>query len=225
MILSPIHLLFALGMCTCGKAFLFQKNILIGHLLSDRFWRKNVCHSDTTIVLSLRKESRDENDNDEDSTLGSQLNLPALGPAGTSSNDSSSDAASTDDFSKNGIATTDSSNIKNNEHKASVRTFVNPKFALQYTCNVCQTKNRVLISRQAYQNGMVIAVCKGCKNKHWIADNLDPTLPTKNIEEYFESQGMNDVVNRVSEEVYEIERVWGLKEGEIKDDSGNKILE
>ena len=72
---------------------------------------------------------------------------------------------------------------------------------------------------------MVIAVCKGCNNKHWIADNLDPTLSHSNIEEYFESKGQGDAVNRVTEEVYEIERVWGLREGEITDEKGDAVLE
>jgi len=148
--------------------------------------------------------------------------------------------------------------------------FVNPKFSLQYTCNVCETKNRVLVSRQAYREGMVVAICKGCDTKHWIADNLDPTLKeTPNIEDYLlleqekkhnktehkqskessssgedlsmESGGDNvsndddsnennsknnsNVVHRVSKEVYEIERIWGLKEGVLTDDSGKTVLE
>ena len=158
--------------------------------------------------------------------------------------------------------------------------FVNPKFSLQYTCNVCETKNRVLVSRQAYREGMVVVICKGCGTKHWIADNLDPTLrETPNIEDYLlqeqernnnkikqelelekettktkkqsresskkvlsmenehddnndkakdsssNNENNNNVVHRVSKEVYEIERVWGLKGGVLTDDSGKTVLE
>lgn len=73
---------------------------------------------------------------------------------------------------------------------------------------------------------MVIAICKGCSAKHWIADNLDPTLSDNNIEEYFESQGKEeDKVKRVNKDVYEIERVWGFTPGEITDESGDTVLE
>ena len=51
------------------------------------------------------------------------------------------------------------------------------------------------------------------------------TLSHSNIEDYFESCGKGDTVNRVTEEVYEIERVWGLKEGGITDESGDAVLE
>ena len=74
---------------------------------------------------------------------------------------------------------------------------------------------------------MVIAICKGCTAKHWIADNLDPTLSDTNIEEYFVSQGKEEEqVTRVNGDVYEIERVWGFTTpGEITDDSGETVLE
>jgi hypothetical protein len=77
----------------------------------------------------------------------------------------------------------------------------------------------------AYREGMVIAICKGCQSKHWIADNLDPTLQANNIEEYFASRGLDDQVNRVSPDVYEIERVWDFKAGQITDDNGKTVLE
>lgn len=34
------------------------------------------------------------------------------------------------------------------------------KFELQYTCNVCETRNFHKVSRMAYRNGIVITVCK-----------------------------------------------------------------
>jgi hypothetical protein len=114
--------------------------------------------------------------------------------------------------------------------------FVSPKFELQYTCNVCDTRNRVIINRMAYREGMVIAICKGCDSKHWIADNLDPTLTFNNIEELFacrsegeqqqqQGQQQQQQVSRVTKEVYDIERVWGYKPGEMTDSQGNPVLE
>jgi DNL zinc finger len=80
----------------------------------------------------------------------------------------------------------------------------------------------------AYQKGMVVAICKGCDAKHWIADNLDPTLASNNIEELFAAGGDGDDnqrVNRVTREVYDIERVWEFNAGEITDNEGNPVLE
>lgn len=184
----------------------------------------------TTTILSMNEENKDENNEDDKiSTPGSKLGLPALGPAGTSSHNdnNNTDIASMDDLLDGPAAATATmeNNKTNGENTNTVQTFVNPKFALQYTCNVCETKNRVIISRQAYREGLVIATCKGCQNKHWIADNLDPTLSDSNIEEYFENRGLRDTVKRVNKEVYEIERVWGLKEGEITDEAGDTVLE
>jgi len=174
-------------------------------------------------MLWLYDKSEDENDDDTTSTSDLRVGLPALGPAGFCSINES--GASPDSLADTPADATATINDQKYQQTNKVPTFVNPKFALQYTCNVCETKNRVIVSRQAYREGLVIAMCKGCKSKHWIADNLDPTLPHSNIEEYFESRGQADTVNRVTEEVYEIERVWGLKEGEITDESGDTVLE
>jgi hypothetical protein len=174
----------------------------------------------TTTILSLYEK---ENDDDDENKAPA---LPALGPAITSSNNDCGGAASTEALpDAPAVAATTTVENQNETPTNTVQTFVNPKFALQYTCNICETKNRVIVSRQAYREGMVIAVCKGCNNKHWIADNLDPALSHSNIEEYFQSKGQGDTVNRVTEEVYEIERVWGLKEGEMTDESGDAVLE
>lgn len=178
-------------------------------------------------MFDKRNEGEDENEDesdDDDTASSSQLGLPALGPAGTSSrkeDDGATSQISTDLSPDTATEATATATYK-------VQTFVNPKFALQYTCNVCDHRNSIIVSRKAYREGIVIAVCKGCGNKHWIADNLDPTLADNNIEEYFESRGLGDTVNRVTEEVFEIERVWGLpvEGGEITDESsGDSVLE
>jgi hypothetical protein len=156
-----------------------------------------------------------------------------------------------------------------NQTLSTTAAFVTPKFELQYTCNVCETKNRVIVSRLAYREGLVIAICKGCQTKHWIADNLDPTLVDTNIEEYFtrlqqqqqQQQGVGgggalemeikdsnaatvdggsggntnidreqqqqqrpQQVNRVSQDVYELERVLEFT-GTVVDENGNTVLE
>jgi len=202
----------------------------------------------TSTVLSARRPRRTRKNDDDDDNGNGHGNgngtgkgpLPALGPAGSyTAMDPPSgaglfrnNAASAAGESSHGHGHSHShpaannNDDNNNNNNNTVATFVNPKFSLQYTCKICETKNRVLVSRQAYREGMVVAVCKGCDSKHWIADNLDPTLhQTPNIEAYLESKGLGDTLNRVSPEVYEIERVWGLKEGVLTDDSGKAVLE
>lgn len=215
------------------QGFSVSQNKLVGKsfphsLHPQQFSDRDNKHTVTTTALSLYKNSNDDDNDDDNEGNDSTPRLPALGPAGTSSHhgDDNGTTAAWNDLPESSAAAT--ATIRESETTTanhSVATFVNPKFALQYTCNICETKNRVVVSRQAYTEGMVIAVCKGCGNKHWIADNLDPTLSHSNIEEYFESRGLGDTVNRVTEEVYEIERVWGLKEGEITDESGDAVLE
>lgn len=207
----------------CCQAFSFPKQVRVENSLSSRLQRgklRGYFYRRTTTILSLYEKENDDDDENKAPVL------PALGPASASSNNHCDGVASVEALSDApAVAATTTVENQNETPTNTVQTFVNPKFALQYTCNICETKNRVIVSRQAYREGMVIAVCKGCNNKHWIADNLDPALSHSNIEQYFQSKGQGDTVNRVTEEVYEIERVWGLKEGEMTDESGDAVLE
>jgi len=75
----------------------------------------------------------------------------------------------------------------------------------------------------AYNKGVVIAVCKGCKTKHLIADNLgwsnvlDGFDGHTNIEDYMKSKGFENEVKRVSSSVFDLERTLHVKPQSKKD--------
>ena len=65
-----------------------------------------------------------------------------------------------------------SDSIKNESEKVPLGELKNRKLALGFTCKVCSTRNTKLISKQAYEKGVVLVKCEGCDNHHLIADNL-----------------------------------------------------
>ncbi|CAB3382267.1 Hypothetical predicted protein [Cloeon dipterum] len=71
------------------------------------------------------------------------------------------------------------------------------RFNLIYTCGVCSHRNSHFISKHAYEKGVVIVTCEGCKNRHLIADHLGwfQDFQEKNIEEMMAKKGQ--VVQRV----------------------------
>lgn len=74
------------------------------------------------------------------------------------------------------------------------------KFLMMYTCKLCKGRNAQMVSKVAYNHGMVISTCRHCKQNHLIADNerkLDMGADYgKKIEDYLVSQGQ--VVQRLS---------------------------
>ena len=121
---------------------------------------------------------------------------------------------------------------QDDEDDAALKKYVaNRKFELQYTCNVCETRNRNKVSRIAYRKGVVISTCKGCGTQHLIADNLGFTNlwdeNEGNIEKYFKSKGMEDSVNRVSKDVFDLENMLShdSESGSILGEDGKPALE
>ena len=66
------------------------------------------------------------------------------------------------------------------------------KFMMMYTCKICKHRNAQMISKVAYDKGMVVSTCKQCRNKHLIADNqgkLDFPSFGKKIEDFLAVKG------------------------------------
>ena len=186
--------------------------------------------SDINILHASNTDGIGESDDDEEDT--SPFALPAIGSSSfwdkaDSSSNASFDTTTSDlTGNKNGI-------IISNEY-ASV---VSKKFKIQYTCKKCDTRNEHAVTRLAYRKGVVIAQCKGCFTKHWLADNLgwsnhiggfDFDNGERNIEQYMANKSQelvgsadekeNDVVMRVSQEVFDLESVlYKGKEGQLDD--------
>ena len=51
------------------------------------------------------------------------------------------------------------------------------RFELQFTCNVCESRNVHSISKHAYTKGTVIVTCPNCNSTHLVADNLNCAQP------------------------------------------------
>jgi hypothetical protein len=102
------------------------------------------------------------------------------------------------------------------------------------TANFCTDCHVSFYLSVADRSGVVIARCKGCESQHVIADNLGWTdykggfqKGETNIEEYFANRGLAENVNRVSQEVFHLEKTLfhDSKSGSIIGDDGNPALE
>mmetsp|Transcript_47636 Transcript_47636/g.116031 ORF Transcript_47636/g.116031 Transcript_47636/m.116031 type:complete len:258 (-) Transcript_47636:151-924(-) len=168
-------------------------------------------------MTARRRRSYDDEDEDEKEGLSPRPTvIPRLPPMSywraTGSSTNEEEGTSAQSSSSSSVAVPSSSTT-------SGPAFVSPKFELQYTCNKCETRNRVLVSRQAYREGMVIAICNGCKAKHMIADNLH-----KSTGYHIEDDDHLDLL-RVSTDVFDLEKVLDLPTGRIRDENGNTVLE
>ncbi|XP_067945768.1 uncharacterized protein [Watersipora subatra] len=65
------------------------------------------------------------------------------------------------------------------------------RLAIVFTCKVCSNRQTKTFSKKAYEEGVVIVQCDGCKNRHLIADNLNwfTDVKGRNVEEILESKG------------------------------------
>ena len=126
-----------------------------------------------------------------------------------------------------------------------VGAIVSRKFQISYTCKVCGHRNTHQVSRLAYRKGVVIAQCKGCFSRHWLADHLgwskyaggfDWENGERDIEQYMRNRDFSarlagitcdvegDVVKRVTQQVFDLETMLhneGIpkinKEGDISE--------
>lgn len=174
------------------------------------------------------KDNNNNNDDEDEVETNMEKPMLSLPPIGESSYSSSFDLES----HNSGSSSTNSNanmnanmNMLNNDQPKAVGSVGSRKFELQYTCNVCETRNVHKVSRLAYTKGVVITVCKGCMTKHLIADNLEWSKfwgeygfeGKTNIEEYMEERGRGDEVNRVSRDVFHLEQI--LDDGNGKSNS------
>jgi DNL zinc finger len=181
--------------------------------------RQQQASSDNHILHATRRRNIGGSSSSSDENM--EKGIPQLPPIGTSSS-----------------LRLDDSDVTSTDGGAQLQSkpFVaHHKFQLQYTCNICETRNAHSISRIAYRQGVVIARCKGCDSQHLIADNLGWTdydggfrgNQTNTIEDYF-ANDQNVTVNRVSTEVFELEKILQLgtgKSGSIVGDNGQRALE
>ncbi|GJJ78862.1 mitochondrial protein import protein ZIM17 [Entomortierella parvispora] len=98
------------------------------------------------------------------------------------------------------------------QHKNPIPPNLDPKarMLIGFTCTVCNHRSHKTMSKHAYQHGVVIMRCDGCKNKHLIADHLG----------WFKNGGVTveDLVKENGETVQKLTRDYQLlKNGSAAD--------
>ena len=76
------------------------------------------------------------------------------------------------------------------------------KLKVMFTCKKCNYRNGKIISKLAYEKGVVIIRCDGCKNNHLIADNLgwfEELKNKRNIEKILAAKG--ETVRKIQNDV------------------------
>ena len=109
---------------------------------------------------------------------------------------------------------------------------VSRKFQIQYKCKVCGAQNQHAVTRLAYRQGLVIATCRGCESRHLLADNLGwCSTDFDNIEKFMDKRqeaaggAVDDLVQRVSREVFELETTLHGGEGKNAAEEDNSHVE
>lgn len=181
------------------------------------------CNRLITMTFLRNDIDIDDDDDDDDDADTRLRGIPQL-PATISSTTSCSTA----------------SNTTSTTTTISASPVVGPKLQLQYTCQICDTRNVHQVSRIAYRQGVVIARCRGCSNQHLIADhhhlgafsNTNTTSSSGNVATKQtntkgddETDNINPIivkdietylqqqgksVHRVSQQVFDLEQVWSV---------------
>lgn len=87
------------------------------------------------------------------------------------------------------------------EESAVYRSSKRHDLAMLFTCKVCETRSGKTMSRDTYENGIVIVRCLKCRNLHLIADRLGWFGAPGSVEDFLSQQGVE--VRKGSEESYE----------------------
>lgn len=90
----------------------------------------------------------------------------------------------------------------NEDAKKKVLGKIEAKIKVMFTCKKCNFRNGKIISKLAYEKGLVIIRCDGCKNNHLIADNLgwfEELKNKRNIERLLAAKG--ETVRKVLNDV------------------------
>eukprot|EP00897_Mesotaenium_endlicherianum_P008346 jgi/Mesen1/753/ME000110S_11019 len=76
--------------------------------------------------------------------------------------------------------------------------------AIMFTCTVCETRSAKTMSRDSYENGVVIVQCPGCRNNHLIADRLGWFGENGDVEAFLAEKGID--VRKGCDQTYQFSR-------------------